>query len=202
MLYYLTHPEVDIDPAVPVPDWSLSDKGRARVRALAAAGWPRGPARILSSPERKARETAEILAAPIGAPVQVVPHSGEIDRRSTGYVPHDRHEALANALFAHPDQSAEGWETARAAQARIVAALSPWFSHVADQDVVIVGHGGVGTLLWCHIANQPISRSADQPGVGHVWSARSAGDRLLPVSAWHRLETLLHGDGLDAPHRP
>jgi broad specificity phosphatase PhoE len=201
MLYYLSHPEVDIAPAVPVPDWSLSVIGRARVQALAASGWPRGPARILSSPERKARETAEILAAPSGTPVHIVAGSSEVDRSSTGYVPPDRHEALANALFAHPDQSAEGWETARAAQLRIAAAVSEWVSLAADQTVLIVGHGGVGTLLWCHITGQPISRSADQPGMGHVWTAASSGNRLAPVRAWQRMETL-YGDGLDAPHRP
>lgn len=28
--YYLSHPQVQIDPAVPVPEWGLSDAGRAR----------------------------------------------------------------------------------------------------------------------------------------------------------------------------
>ncbi len=36
-ILFVTHPEVVIDPAVPVPRWPLSAKGRARMEALAEA---------------------------------------------------------------------------------------------------------------------------------------------------------------------
>ncbi|MGY3075407.1 hypothetical protein ACVWZZ_001778 [Bradyrhizobium sp. LM6.10] len=36
---YLTHPQVQIDPAVPVPQWSLSLIGRTRTEGLANASW-------------------------------------------------------------------------------------------------------------------------------------------------------------------
>ncbi|WP_256467566.1 MULTISPECIES: hypothetical protein [unclassified Bradyrhizobium] len=36
---YLTHPQVQIDPAVPVPQWSLSPIGRTRTGGLANASW-------------------------------------------------------------------------------------------------------------------------------------------------------------------
>ncbi len=32
---------------------------------------------------------------------------------------------------------------------------------------VVCGHGGVGTLLWCHCARAPISRAHDQKGGGN-----------------------------------
>ena len=35
---YLSHPQVRIDPTAPVPAWGLSDIGRRRTEALAAAG--------------------------------------------------------------------------------------------------------------------------------------------------------------------
>jgi broad specificity phosphatase PhoE len=190
VIWYLSHPEVVIDPGVPVRDWGLSDKGRARVAALAARGWPQGTVRILTSPECKARETATILATALAATVEIIEGSGEVDRSATGYLPPDRHEALADALFAWPDQSAAGWETARAAQARIVAALMPYMTF-GSSDLVIVGHGGVGTLLWCHIAGRPISRIEDQHGQGHFWTAQKrADDTLQPLSVWTPLEAL------------
>jgi len=68
---YLTHPQVDIDPAVPVPEWSLSAVGRDRVAALAAAGWLSGTSEIIASAERKAIETAAILGAALGLSVEV-----------------------------------------------------------------------------------------------------------------------------------
>ncbi|MGY4292614.1 hypothetical protein ACVWXN_000709 [Bradyrhizobium sp. i1.4.4] len=50
---YLTHPQVQIDPAVPVPQWGLSSVGRARAEALANAGWLASTTQIVSSAERK-----------------------------------------------------------------------------------------------------------------------------------------------------
>jgi broad specificity phosphatase PhoE len=196
VIWYLSHPQVVIDPAVPVPEWGLSDKGRERVTELALTGWPQDAVTILTSPEVKARETAALLAAPRGLEVTVVPKSGEVDRSSTGYVPHDQHEALADALFAHPDISACGWETAKAAQHRVVTALSPFLVPDAGP-TVIIGHGGVGTLLWCHIANLAISRAEDQPGVGHVWCANWATGGLVPLHPWRSLESVARGSGLD-----
>ncbi len=152
---------------------------------------------ILTSPEVKARETATILAAPQGLAVKLVPGSGEVDRAATGYVSHDRHEALADALFAYPDISAEGWETARAAQGRVLAALSPFLAPDAGA-TIIVGHGGVGTLLWCHMTGLGISRAEDQPGIGSVWCADWDKGRLLPLHPWRPMESLVRGIWLDA----
>ena len=34
---FLTHPQVAIDPAIPVPDWTLSEIGRSRMERFAAS---------------------------------------------------------------------------------------------------------------------------------------------------------------------
>ncbi len=41
--------------------------------------------------------------------------------------------------------------------------LGSWDSH---GDIAIVSHGGVGTLLLCHLASWAIDRAHDQPGAG------------------------------------
>jgi len=187
-LSYVSHPEVAIDPDLPVPDWGLNPLGRGRVKALAASGWPRGPARLVSSPERKAQQTAALLAR--GAPFETHPRTGEIDRSATGYLPHARHEALADALFAHPAQSAEGWETAQAAQNRILLAFHEVSAVQQDDHLILVGHGGVGTLLWCALTHRPIARTEDQPGGGHVWSISLPDHAIL--HPWRRFEELIH----------
>lgn len=185
-LTYLTHPEVVVDPAVPVPLWSLSAAGRARLVALLGRGWPaRRPALLIHSPERKAAEAAAL----IGAALQLAPRkdalSGEVDRSATGYVPHDRHEALADALFARPGESAAGWETAQAAQARILAAFRRGGTAAGKGDLLMVGHGAVGTLLLCALTGRAIARREDQPRQGCVFS--------LDLGAGHRENRLLHG---------
>jgi broad specificity phosphatase PhoE len=84
--YYLTHPQVEIEPSRPVPQWRLSSRGRARVEAILGKAWLGGIARILSSDEMKAVETAAIVAAHLGLPMEVIPEMGENDRSSTGYL--------------------------------------------------------------------------------------------------------------------
>ena len=38
VVYFITHPDVLIDPAVPVPEWPLSPRGRARMQAASEEG--------------------------------------------------------------------------------------------------------------------------------------------------------------------
>lgn len=165
--YYLTHPQVQIDPAIPVPQWSLSPAGRARIEAILARPWLSSLRRIVSSGERKAIETAELIGMSIGTAVEIKPDMGENDRSATGFITPDKFEAAADAFFANPDASWNGWETARAAQARIVSAVHEALNeHDAKSPVLFVGHGAVGTLLKCHLAGRPVSRREDQPGGG------------------------------------
>ena len=191
---YVTHPQVVKDPAVPVPRWGLSPEGAARARAFAGHPLLRGVSRIVSSDERKAVELAGILAEACGAPVAVDPGCGENDRSATGYVPPERFEDLADAFFAQPDRSTNGWETAAAAQARIVAAFElALLAHDADRPLLFAGHGAVGTLLKCHLGGRAIARAEDQrrvgdPGGGNVFAIRLADRRLL--CDWTPMERL------------
>jgi broad specificity phosphatase PhoE len=191
---YVTHPQVMMDPVVPVPRWGLSSVGTARARAFSAHPLLTGITRIVSSDERKAVELAGILAEASGAPVSVDVDCGENDRSSTGFVPPDRFEELANAFFAHPDQSMEGWETARHAQQRIVAAFERAVAtHDLATPLVFTGHGAVGTLLKCHLAGRAISRDEDQrrigdPGGGNVFAVRLRDRKLL--CDWTAMEQL------------
>ena len=188
-LFYLSHPQVQIDPAVPVPDWRLSDIGRARAARLAAAEWPRSATRIVSSAERKAVETATLLADAKGIEIEVRGCMGENNRSATGFLPPDEFEATADAFFSQPEQSIRGWERALDAQARIVAEAEAVLGGHAGGDILLVGHGAVGTLLWCHYAGLPIGRTHDQPaGGGNIWALEIGGRPLHP---WKPLEDIL-----------
>lgn len=178
LLRYITHPNVAVDPLVAVPDWSLSDLGRRRAHTMLGQPWLETAGRIVSSAETKALETAAILADHLGLPVEIRADAGETDRSATGFVPQPRHEQLADRFFADPDASADGWETARAAQLRIVEALGDLLVG-GDDDVVAIGHEAVGTLLMCHLTGLPIDRVHDQPGQGHYWTLDRSSGRLL-----------------------
>ena len=166
-VYFITHPDVHVDAQTPVPDWSLSERGIARMRAGLAQPWLAQLTAVYSSAERKARDAAVLIAERLGSQLRVVPDLGEVDRSATGYLPHAEHKATADAMFANPDASVRGWETARHAQARIVGAVQELLA--ADRTrgaIAIVSHGAVGALLLCQVTNRAIGREHDQPGSG------------------------------------
>jgi broad specificity phosphatase PhoE len=185
---YVTHPQVLIDPEVPVPDWGLSPFGRARAEAAARRPWVRRLRRVVTSDERKARETAEVLARAAGVGAEVRPGLHENDRSATGFLPPEEFEAVADAFFADPDRSVRGWETARAAQARVLGAVAAVLdAHPPDQPIAFVGHGGVGTLLRLALGRAPISRAGDQPpGGGNLFVFDLAARR--PLTGWTPFE--------------
>jgi len=158
-IFFITHPDVAIDPSVPVPDWPLNERGRARMLTVAAWPWASGVRRIFASSEQKARDGAQILADALGLDgYSVVNDLGENDRSATGYLAKQEFEATADAFFAHPQESVRGWEPAVIAEARIICAVEQIVSQTSDDDLAIVGHGGTGTLLYCHLAGLPIDR--------------------------------------------
>ncbi|WP_299731805.1 histidine phosphatase family protein [uncultured Tateyamaria sp.] len=194
-LYYLSHPQVRIDPAVPVPDWGLNEIGAARVAALADAiahSALAGVTSVFTSPERKARETAAPLAQALDCACTVIENSHENDRSATGYLPGPTFEAMADAFFGQPDVSTRGWERAVDAQARITACMHEALNTAPQGDVLMVGHGAVGTLLYCHLAGQKISRRHDQGPGGGGNVIRFDRKTLIPEGGWAAMESLLH----------
>jgi broad specificity phosphatase PhoE len=185
--FYLSHPEVIIDPAVPVPDWGLSPLGRERVLAVRGAAWIRGCGHIVTSTERKAVETAELVAAASGATIERRPAMHENDRSATGFLPPTEFEAVADQFFAEPEASVRGWERAVDAQQRIAGELDAVLAdHEGTVPLLLVGHGGAGTLLYCRLAGRPIDRRFDQPRAGSVFALDLATRR--PLFGWTALE--------------
>jgi broad specificity phosphatase PhoE len=100
-VFFITHPDVAIDPGVPVPDWPLNERGRSRMYAMIACPWARGVHRIFASGERKARDAAQILADGLGlGGYSVIANLGENDRSATGFLAIDDFEATVDAFFA------------------------------------------------------------------------------------------------------
>jgi broad specificity phosphatase PhoE len=184
---YLTHPQVRIDPAAPVPSWGLSDVGRTRTETLAKTGWFSGTTQIIASAERKAIETAEIIGKELKVTLEMREAMHENDRSATGFLPPSEFEMVANKFFAEPHVSISGWERAIDAQLRIVREVEHVLARDEPGDVLFVGHGAVGTLLFCHYSNFAIDRAYDQPaGGGHYFGFVKDGRRVL--HPWRPME--------------
>lgn len=160
---YLTHPEVKIDPDIPVPQWGLSEVGRGRAHKAAALPFAADLAEVVSSAETKAIETAAIFADRFSIAHHVRDSLHENDRSATGFLPPEEFEETANQFFANPETSIRGWERAIDAQRRIVEGVFRELCRTdPDQPVLFAGHGAAGTLLMCHLMGVPISRDHDQ----------------------------------------
>lgn len=183
---FISHPEVEIDPARPVPRWHLAPAGIARMRWLAAQPAMAGLGAVWASDETKAIEAAGLLAAAFGLPVQVHPGLAEMDRGSTGFLPAAEFEATADAFFARPAESVRGWERAIDAQRRILSALEDILARPCQGGLALVGHGGTGTLLLCALAGLPIARRHDQPRQGCLWRFGTAPPHT--ADQWHPFE--------------
>jgi broad specificity phosphatase PhoE len=131
----------DLDPG-------LDEVGREQARAAAEAllALPEGPTRVISSPLRRCRETAEPFARALGVEVEIDPAVGEVPTPAS--VPHEERTAWLQKAFAgrwneiDGDLDYEAWrrEVAKAVAGYAGAAV---FSHyVAINAAVSVALGG------------------------------------------------------------
>ncbi|MDU8946469.1 histidine phosphatase family protein [Ovoidimarina sediminis] len=181
-LIFITHPEVEVDPNREISDWGLSEEGRRRATIFARSDVFASATHVWSSPEMKAHQTAAILSAPKRLPISVNSCLRENDRSATGFLPPLEFEAAANAFFSEPETSFRGWETAVDAQARVEGAVRQIVATHSGEDLAIVAHGAVGTLLWCSLRGVPIDGKYDQPSQGHYWAADITA--LRPDTRW------------------
>jgi broad specificity phosphatase PhoE len=176
---YLSHPQVLQDPAIPVTQWALSPQGRARL----TAPWAGRITRIFSSPETKALQTAAALRPDL--PPEI--HDDLSENHRPHYLPPAAFEQAADAFFAHPATSQNGWEPAAQAQSRILQAFHR-LSQGLTAPALFTGHGAVGTLLHQALSGHPISRGGDQPGGGgNLYAIDLTTGR--PLCAWTPIES-------------
>jgi hypothetical protein len=156
IVHFMTHPEVIIDPAMPVTDWPLSPLGLQHMHLALRQPWLAGVRAIFSSAERKARDAAALMADYLGLSTCIIETLGENDRSATGYLPKAEFDAVADTFFAYPQESVRGWERAVDAQRRIIGAVDRAIARSVGGDVAIVSPEGL----------------ADQPGRGPAWRGR------------------------------
>lgn len=199
-ILFVTHPEVVIDPEIPVPRWPLSAKGRARMEALAEALADLPVRAVWSSDEQKALDGAEILSERLRAPHHVDAALGENDRSATGYIAPPRFWEVVAEFFAHPDVSVLGWETARDAQSRILAAMARVERGAQPGLTVVVSHGGVGQLLTAALQNVAIGQEARSPNPsGGGYLRLETSPLRLVGDSWGDIDEIRaapHWDGL------
>jgi broad specificity phosphatase PhoE len=162
-LIFITHPQVIVDPTIPMTEWKLSEEGRMRMEEFSRCDSVGNLAAIYTSVEWKAHECAIILAKRHSLNVVVVSGLEEVDRSAIGYLPPDIFDACVNEFYLKPEESICGRERAVDAQVRIAGAVSNILKlDHSIGDVALISHGGVGCLLFAYLLGAPISRKLQQ----------------------------------------
>lgn len=146
-LILIRHSESQPLPGLPPAQWGLSPAGRRRCQSLASRLAPYEPTVILSSSERKAVETAQLVASLLKIPYDVVEGLGEHDRSGEPY--HDRETflQLVKTLLTQPEQEVFGQETGAEARARFEQAVRQIVETRQIGNVAAVTHGTVLSLF-------------------------------------------------------
>lgn len=176
-------------------DPDLSDEGKAQVARLpeALARFP--ISRVLSSPQRRAIQTAEPVAAARELPVEVDERFAEYDRDLPVYIPieHIREEnpqEWARLAQGH----LPGAVDEDAFRARVLAAVDDLVAAADPEDTVAVfSHGGVINLLLHEILGTArlLSFPVDYASVTRLLYSRSGQATVATVNAVEHVWDLL-----------
>lgn len=146
-LILVKHSIPEIVENVPAQEWKLSEEGRARAKRLAQQLELYQPEVIISSPEPKAKETAEIIAGVHQIELHVAENLHEHDRGNVPFLTHDKFQASIHEFFQKPTELVFGKETADQAHARFYRSVHSILNEHTNRTVVIVTHGTVLSLF-------------------------------------------------------
>jgi probable phosphoglycerate mutase len=150
-------------------DPPLNDTGRAQARGLAERLRATPFDAVYSSDLRRARETAEILAAPHAVPVVVDPGLREIDVGSWSGL------TRAEIRERFPDGSRPDGETHEEHGTRVRAAVVAIARANEGRRILIVAHGGTVRSIHDLISDEPYHPVPNC----HVLEAHFRDDRLI-----------------------
>lgn len=150
-LILVRHSLPEIVENIPAKEWNLSEEGCRRVPSLVERLKQYQPDVIISSVERKAQQTAEIISQSLGLDIHVVDGLHEHDRSQSPFHLQDDFQNLVENLFKGPDTLVFGNETANQALSRFRWAVESVLNSYGEQTILIVAHGTVISLYVSHL---------------------------------------------------
>jgi broad specificity phosphatase PhoE len=146
-LILVKHSLPDIVENIPAREWRLSEEGKLLAERLAYRLSFFKPDVLVSSPEPKAGETAEIMGRELGLEVRTIENLHEHDRSNSAYLSRQEFQNTLREFFLRPDQLVFGNETANQAQNRFSKAIQTILESNKNKTIAIVAHGTVISLF-------------------------------------------------------
>ncbi len=152
---------------------------------------------LYSSPQQRARQTVEPLAAARGLPVTVVDDVAEWDRNASFYIPVEelkaandpRWQAMVRGEWTVDDDSMEGFRL------RVVNAIEPLIEAHQGERIVVSCHGGVINEYLSHVLGLPVGRGFFYPNYTSIHRVMASAGGLRSVMTLNET-THLRGAGL------
>ena|SRR5688572_1138468 len=164
MIVLVKHSEPSTDAGVPPQEWALSTAGRRRCVALAASLRSQRLTHVVTSSERKAHETAEIVSTALAVPLDVDEALREHGRPALPVTSDAEFRRNVLRAFERPTETLYGGESLDVAVARVATAVESWGSRLPSARLAFVTHGTVlagfvaratgtdGARLWSRLA--------------------------------------------------
>jgi broad specificity phosphatase PhoE len=146
-LILVRHSQPNIVPGVPAQEWPLSERGRRRCQPLASRLAPWQPGVVVTSQEPKAIETGRLVAKLLDTPLETAAGLHEHERKGIAFTTPEQFQADVAAFFLHPGERVFGSESADQAGRRFHQAATTVLAQHPLDNVAIVAHGTVITLL-------------------------------------------------------
>ncbi len=147
LLILARHANPEIIDGVHSTRWRLSAEGIVNARKMAKDLVQYAPCQIMSSEERKAQETAEIIAEVTGGAVKTVAGLQEQERSVWPLMSQQAFRARVTEIFRQPTKALYGPESAAAAKTRFVKTVEQLVHRQKDGNLMIVSHGTVMSLF-------------------------------------------------------
>jgi probable phosphoglycerate mutase len=155
-------------------DPELTLRGRSQARAVARWLLRKPIDRILSSPARRARQTAEATAAGAGLELTIDPRLREIDSDASHYVSMEAERARGREAYRARVAAYQNDPRLVGLSERVEEALSEWATRHPGGRVVAFCHGGVINVWTCLILGLPPSA---------IFDAQNAGSQRFLISS-------------------
>jgi broad specificity phosphatase PhoE len=154
-LILVRHSLPEIKKDRPAREWKLSEEGRARAARLAGRLICYQPELLVTSPEPKALETAEIIAGRLHLTVQVIEDLHEHERSQVSYHTRPEFDTSVHEFFTKPHDLVFGSETAHETYERFCQAVHSVLSLNQQSIPLIVSHGTVMSLYASRLTGLP-----------------------------------------------
>ena len=176
-------------------DPELAEAGRDQARRLPDALARFAVSRLVSSPQRRARQTAEPVAAALGLPVDIDDRMAEYDRGMSHYVPLEEVRAERPGDWARMAQGQlPDTVDADAFADRVRSALRDIVAAAHHRDTVAVfSHGGVINVVLHELLGtaKPLSFPIDYASVTHLRHSRTGSFTVAGVNGIEHVWDLL-----------